>query len=50
MRASKDTQELNLAEEILSALPEGSVMRVCRPAESYAYSVRSEPVVWSGPT
>jgi hypothetical protein len=33
MRASKDTQELNVvlatADEILSVLPEGSVMRVC---------------------
>ena len=29
MRASKDTQELNVAEEILSVLPEGSFMRVC---------------------
>ena len=29
MRASKDTQELNVAEEILSVLPAGSFMRVC---------------------
>ena len=42
MRASKDTQELNLAEEILSALPEGSVMRVCSDdRDTLRYAVRA---------
>jgi hypothetical protein len=42
MRASKDTQELKTAEEILSVLPEGSVMRVCiDDSETFRYAVRA---------
>ena len=46
MRASKDTQELDAAvktaEEILSALPEGSVMRVCSDdRDTLRYAVRA---------
>jgi len=42
MRASKDTQELNVAEEILSVLPAGSVMRVCSDdRETLRYAVRA---------
>ena len=42
MRASKDTQELNVAEEILSVLPSGSVMRVCSDdRETLRYAVRA---------
>ena len=46
MRASKDTQELNLAlktaDEILSGLPEGSVMRVCSDdRDTLRYAVRA---------
>ncbi|HEV8432055.1 MAG TPA: hypothetical protein VGR95_01495 [Thermoanaerobaculia bacterium] len=46
MRASKDTQELNVvlatADEILSVLPEGSVMRVCcDDRDALRYAVRA---------
>ena len=46
MRASKDTQELNMvlatADEILSVLPEGSVMRICSDdRETLRYAVRA---------
>lgn len=42
MRASKDTQELNVAEEILSVLPAGSVMRVCADdRDTLRYAVRA---------
>ena len=46
MRASKDTQELNVvlatADEILSVLPEGSVMRVCSDdRDTLRYAVRA---------
>lgn len=42
MRASKDTQELNVAEEILSVLPAGSVMRVCSDdRDTLRYAVRA---------
>jgi uncharacterized beta-barrel protein YwiB (DUF1934 family) len=46
MRASQDTQEMNVAlktaEEILSVLPEGSVMRVCADdRETLRYAVRA---------
>ena len=46
MRASKDTQELNTelatAEEILSVLPEGSVMRICSDdRDTLRYAVRA---------
>ena len=46
MRATKDTQELNVvlatAEEILSVLPEGSVMRVCSDdRDTLRYAVRA---------
>jgi hypothetical protein len=46
MRASKDTQELNVvletAEAILSVLPAGSVMRVCSDdRDSLRYAVRA---------
>ena len=46
MRASKDTQELNVvlatADEILSVLPEGSVMRICSDdRDTLRYAVRA---------
>ena len=42
MRASKDMQELNVADEILSVLPAGSVMRICSDdRDSLRYAVRA---------
>lgn len=42
MRATKDAQELNVAEEILSVLPAGSFMRVCSDdRETLCYAVRA---------
>ena len=42
MRASQDAQELKLAEEILSGLPTGSVMRVCSDdRDTLCYAVRA---------
>lgn len=42
MRASKDAQELNVADEILSVLPAGSVMRICSDdRDTLRYAVRA---------
>ena len=42
MRVSKDTQELNVAAEILSVLPSGSFTRVCSDdRETIRFSVRA---------
>jgi hypothetical protein len=43
MRVSQDTQELNVAEEILSVLPSGSFMRVCSDdRDTLRFAVRAD--------